>query len=75
MIFPQLPGPTELAPYLQKMEAAPGSVILIAIEQPGTCNFARCTAAWLSRGEAPDFEIHAREKYERDARFCARKPM
>jgi uncharacterized membrane protein len=32
-----------------KLEAAPGSVVLIAVEQPELCNFARCTAAWLSQ--------------------------
>jgi hypothetical protein len=30
MIPPQLPGPIELAPYLQKLEAHPGSIILVA---------------------------------------------
>jgi uncharacterized membrane protein len=48
MIFPRLPRPTELAPYLQKLEAHPGSIVLVAFEVPGTCNYARCTAAWLS---------------------------
>ena len=33
------------------MESHPGSVVLIAVEQPEVCNFARCTAAWLSREE------------------------
>ena len=51
MIPPELPGPHELAPWIEKLEAHPGSVVLIAIEQPETCNFARCTAAWLSREE------------------------
>jgi hypothetical protein len=44
-------GPGELAPYLQKLEGHPGSVILIAIEVPEVCNFARTTCAWLSAGE------------------------
>jgi hypothetical protein len=51
MIFPKLPGPTELAPYLQQLENHPGSLVLLAFEVPSTCNFARCTAAWLSREE------------------------
>ena len=51
MITPKLPGPTELGPHLQKLEAHPGSIILVAIEQPEICNFARTTVAWLSREE------------------------
>jgi uncharacterized membrane protein len=51
MIPPKLPGPIELAPYLQQLEAHPGSVILVAIEVPEVCNFARATCAWLSREE------------------------
>lgn len=51
MIPPQLPGPSELAPYLQKLEAHPGSIILVAIEVPEVCNFARTTCTWLSREE------------------------
>ena len=47
----QLPTPQDLAPWIQKLEAVPGSVVLIAVEQPEVCNFARCTAAWLSREE------------------------
>ena len=47
----QLPAPHELAPWIEKLEAHPGSVVLIAVEQPEICNLARCTAAWLSREE------------------------
>lgn len=51
MIPPKLPGPTELGPRLQQLYRHPGSVILIAIEQPEVCNFTRTTFAWLSREE------------------------
>jgi hypothetical protein len=51
MIPPQLPGPTELGPCLDQLARHPGSVILVAIEQPEVCNFTRCTWAWLSREE------------------------
>ena len=51
MIFPQLPGPTELGPCLDQLERHPGSVILVAIEQPEVCNATRTTWAWLSREE------------------------
>ena len=47
----QLPTPQDLAPWIEKPEGHPGSVVLIAVEQPETCNFAACTAAWLSREE------------------------
>ena len=45
----QLPTPQDLAPWIEKLEGHPGSVVLIAVEIPEVCNFARCTAAWLSR--------------------------
>jgi hypothetical protein len=74
MIAPKLPRPAELRPYLQKLEAHPGSVILVAIEQPEVCNFARCTCAWLSREERKALRIaleaarKRREKSRQDAR-------
>ena len=51
MIPPVFPSPTEVAPLLQKLEAAPGSVVPVAIDQPDVCNFCRVTWAWLSREE------------------------
>jgi hypothetical protein len=51
MITPKLPEPAELKPWFQKLEAHPGSVILVAIEQPEVCNFTRTTWAWLNREE------------------------
>jgi hypothetical protein len=60
----QLPTPQELAPWIQKLESAPGSVVLIAVEQPEVCNFARCTAAWLSKEERKDLKA-ALEKARR----------
>ena len=43
MIPPRFPDPTELQPLLEKLEAYPGSVVLLAIEQPEVCNFCRVT--------------------------------
>jgi len=51
MISPILPTVTELQPQLDRLEANPGSVLLIAIEQPEICNFARTTWALLSKEE------------------------
>jgi uncharacterized membrane protein len=51
MIPPKLPGPIELSPCLEQLQRHPGSVILVAIEQPEVCNFTRTTWAWLSREE------------------------
>jgi uncharacterized membrane protein len=51
MIPPKLPGPIELGPCLDQLARHPGSVILVAIEQPEVCNFTRTTSAWLSREE------------------------
>jgi hypothetical protein len=46
-----LPTPQELAPWIQKLETHSGSVVLIAVELPEVCNFARATCASLSREE------------------------
>ena len=52
LIAPCLPSISELQPQLEKLQACPGSVILVAIDQPeACCNFARCTWAWLSKEE------------------------
>jgi hypothetical protein len=47
----QIPAAHELQPWIQKLEAHPRSVVLIAVEQPQVCNLARATCAWLSREE------------------------
>ena len=60
-----LPTAEDLQPQLDRLEANPGSVILVAIEQPEVCNFARCTVAWLSREERKTLKIaleNARQK-------------
>jgi hypothetical protein len=51
MISPSLPTAAHLQPLLDKLEANPGSVILIALDQPEACNFARVTSAWFSPEE------------------------
>jgi hypothetical protein len=65
MITPKLPGPAELAPYLPKLEAAPGSIVLVAIEVPEVCNFARATCVWLSREERKTLKA-ALERFRRN---------
>ncbi len=43
---------SSFGPALEKLEANPGSVILIAVESAEAhCNFCRVTWAWLSREE------------------------
>jgi hypothetical protein len=52
MIAPTLPSVEELHPWLNRLEANPGSVILIPIDQPEeVCNFTRIGWAWFSREE------------------------
>jgi hypothetical protein len=51
MIPPSFPSAAELQPALEKLEGHPGSVVLVAIEQPEVCNFTRVTWSWLSREE------------------------
>jgi hypothetical protein len=51
MIPPTFPSTEQLRPVLEKLEVNPGSIILIAVEQPEVCNFARVTWSWLSREE------------------------
>jgi hypothetical protein len=48
-----------------KAGGPPGSVVLIAVEQPEVCNFARCTAAWLSREERKTLK-DALERFRRN---------
>ena len=45
------PSPEQLQPLLEKVESHPGSIVLLAIEQPEVCNFCRVTVAWLSADE------------------------
>ena len=50
MIPLTFPSVEQLRPELQKLESAPGSVILIAVEQAeARRNFCKCTWAWLSK--------------------------
>jgi uncharacterized membrane protein len=51
VIAPTWPTPQQLQAALQKLEGCPGSVVLVAIEQPEVCNFTRVTWSWLSREE------------------------
>ena len=52
MIEPKLPTADDLKPSLEKLEANPGSVVLIAVELAEShCNFARCSWGWFSGQE------------------------
>jgi hypothetical protein len=66
MIPPTFPSAEQLRPALEKLEAAPGSVVLLAIESAEPCcNFCRVTVAWL----APD----ERKALRRALEVCRRK--
>ena len=51
MIPPTFPSAEQLRPVLEKLEAHPGSVVLLAIEGGAICNFCRVTVAWFSAEE------------------------
>ena len=77
MINPILPTIEELRPQLDRLEANPGSVILLAIEQPEVCNFGRCTVAWLSWEERKTLRTaleNARKKREQSHDVGAGRP-
>lgn len=58
MIPPTFPSNAELGPALEKLEAYPGSVILLAVEPAeARCNFCRVTWAWLSKDERRTLKI------------------
>ena len=47
-----LPNVADLQSHLDRLEANPGSVILLAIQMAEPCcNFTRCTCAWLSKAQ------------------------
>ena len=74
VISPRLTDPAELQPALEKLEAYPGSVVLLAIEKgEPVCNFCRCTWAWLSSTERKALKAALiRARKHRDA--CAQEP-
>jgi hypothetical protein len=52
MIPPTFPSTEQLQPELEKLEAHPGSIVLLAIEPAEAhSNFCRVTVAWLSADE------------------------
>lgn len=58
MMPPRLPLPAELRQFLDRLEANPGSVVLIAIEWPREMqNFPRVGIAW--------FDSEARKRLKR----------
>ena len=43
---------SELQPHLERLEANPGSIVLLAIEKPQVWNFARCIGVLLRAGKS-----------------------
>jgi hypothetical protein len=51
MLFPELPDPRDLGPWLRKMEANPGSCVIITIEPRNDGKRPDVRLAWLSGAE------------------------
>jgi hypothetical protein len=51
MLDPILPGLEQLKPWLSRLDANAGSVVLIALESFETRNDCRVTIGWLSKEE------------------------
>lgn len=51
MILPQLPSAGDLRPWLDRLEANEGRIVLIALESFRTRNDCRCTVGWFSSEE------------------------
>ena len=51
MIPPTLPSLEELEPFLKKLAAQPGSIVLVAFESFKDRNDCRVSYAWLSAAE------------------------
>jgi hypothetical protein len=65
MIPPRLQSLADLQPLLEKLEAAPGSVVFIVLEGFKSRSDCRVSVAWLSREE--------RESLRRDLLRCREK--
>jgi hypothetical protein len=64
VIAPTWPTPQELRPALEKLEAGPGAVILIAVESAeARCNFCRVTLGVAIPRGATSFEDRPRGKH------------
>ena len=51
MLWPQLPDPRDLKPWLRKLEAHPGSAIILTIEAHEGVNALSSRSGWLSPEE------------------------
>ena len=66
-----LPKVAGLQPQLDRLEANPDSVILLAIEQPEVCNFGGVTWAWLSKVERQTLKTALERARKASGPFCA----
>ena len=63
MIPPKLPTIADLREQLKKLEANPGSIVLIALESFETRNDCRVTTSWLSAEERkPEQPVGRRDR-------------
>jgi hypothetical protein len=75
MIPPSFPSAEQLRSELQKLESAPGSVILVAVEPAeACCNFCKCTWAWLSREERKALKTVLERARKKRASIALRPP-
>jgi hypothetical protein len=65
VILVSLPSIEDLQPQFDRLEANPGSVVLLAIEQPGICNFARVTEGWFSKEERKRVQDSSRTRTQK----------
>jgi|GEM_PF-2744732 len=66
MIPPRLPAPDELAPFFDRLESNPGSVVLIAVEwQRDVKNYAEAKVGW--------FDADARRRLKRALKAEAKR--
>lgn len=51
MLFPELPEPRDLAPWLRKMESEPGSCVILTIEPRKDGKRPDVRIAWIAEAE------------------------
>ena len=75
MLAPTLPTLSELQPHLDKLNAHPGSIVLIAIETLETQNYPRIGVAWLSAAERKDLRAGLTKARKRRQLAISTQPL
>ena len=74
MIPPRLPTLDDLQPWLEKLEANEGSIVLICLESFRTRCDCGCTVGWFSAGGRKYFDVLSKPASARHALGKARCP-